>query len=161
MPSPHSRLCSFLKEECLKNDTLAKILRDDSASREILQASASGGGKTDGWEAAAVAGHVGLAAESVGWATSELCNHSGSCCLDPSCTAALKSSLSPDHPLQTEAEGVKNGDLRELLPYGFGIHHAGAHPDMGFFCLILHGPWGGCIYCCRRGAPWGGRCMSA
>lgn len=52
----------FLKEECLKNDSLAKILRDDSASREILQ---------------------------------------------------------------TEAEGVKNSDLRELLPYGFGIHHAG------------------------------------
>lgn len=29
--------CRFLKEECLKNDTLAKIMRDDSASREILQ----------------------------------------------------------------------------------------------------------------------------
>jgi pre-mRNA-splicing helicase BRR2 len=29
----------FLKEEALKNDTLAKILRDDSASREILQVS--------------------------------------------------------------------------------------------------------------------------
>lgn len=27
----------FLKEEAMKNDTLAKILRDDSASREILQ----------------------------------------------------------------------------------------------------------------------------
>ncbi|EFN58670.1 hypothetical protein CHLNCDRAFT_140958 [Chlorella variabilis] len=52
----------FLKEECLKNDSLARILRDDSASREILQ---------------------------------------------------------------TEAEGVKNSDLKELLPYGFGIHHAG------------------------------------
>jgi pre-mRNA-splicing helicase BRR2 len=57
-----AKTARFLKEECLKNDTLAKILRDDSASREILQ---------------------------------------------------------------TEAEGVKNGDLRELLPYGFGIHHAG------------------------------------
>lgn len=27
---------------------------------------------------------------------------------------------------QTEAEGVKNSDLREILPFGFGIHHAGA-----------------------------------
>ena len=36
-------LRSFLKEECLKNDTLAKILRDDSASREILQVGLSGG----------------------------------------------------------------------------------------------------------------------
>lgn len=36
-------LCrSFLKEECLKNDTLAKILRDDSASREILQVRRAG-----------------------------------------------------------------------------------------------------------------------
>ncbi len=41
-----SRRCSFLKEECLKNDTLAKILRDDSASREILQASGSAGGRS-------------------------------------------------------------------------------------------------------------------
>ncbi|KAL4451451.1 hypothetical protein ABPG75_007113 [Micractinium tetrahymenae] len=57
-----AKTARFLKEECLKNDTLAKIMRDDSASREILQ---------------------------------------------------------------TEAEGVKNADLRELLPYGFGIHHAG------------------------------------
>lgn len=34
----------FLKEECLKNDTLAKIMRDDSASREILQVSLTGSG---------------------------------------------------------------------------------------------------------------------
>lgn len=27
--------------------------------------------------------------------------------------------------VQTEAESVKSSDLRELLPYGFGIHHAG------------------------------------
>ncbi|PSC69011.1 U5 small nuclear ribonucleo 200 kDa helicase-like [Micractinium conductrix] len=57
-----AKTARYLKEEALKHDTLAKILRDDSASREILQ---------------------------------------------------------------TEAEGVKNADLRELLPYGFGIHHAG------------------------------------
>ena len=31
----------------------------------------------------------------------------------------------PCTALQTEAEGVKNADLREVLPYGFGIHHAG------------------------------------
>lgn len=30
------------------------------------------------------------------------------------------------HLPQTEAEGVKNSDLREILPFGFGIHHAGA-----------------------------------
>jgi len=27
--------------------------------------------------------------------------------------------------LQAEAESTKNGDLKELLPYGFAIHHAG------------------------------------
>lgn len=27
--------------------------------------------------------------------------------------------------LRTEAEQVKNPELRELLPYGFAIHHAG------------------------------------
>lgn len=27
--------------------------------------------------------------------------------------------------LQTEADGCKNADLKDLLPYGFGIHHAG------------------------------------
>jgi pre-mRNA-splicing helicase BRR2 len=30
-----------------------------------------------------------------------------------------------NRPLQTEAEAVKNADLKDLLPYGFGIHHAG------------------------------------
>lgn len=57
-----AKTAKFIKEEGLKNDTLLKILKDDSASREILQ---------------------------------------------------------------TEAESVKNADLKELLPYGFGIHHAG------------------------------------
>jgi pre-mRNA-splicing helicase BRR2 len=32
-----AKTARFLKEEFLKNDTLAKLLRDDSASREILQ----------------------------------------------------------------------------------------------------------------------------
>ena len=32
-----AKTARFLKEECLKNDTLARIMRDDSASREILQ----------------------------------------------------------------------------------------------------------------------------
>ena len=27
--------------------------------------------------------------------------------------------------LQQEAEGSKNNDLKDLLPYGFAIHHAG------------------------------------
>ena len=27
--------------------------------------------------------------------------------------------------LQTEAESTKNADLRELLPFGIAIHHAG------------------------------------
>ena len=27
--------------------------------------------------------------------------------------------------LQTEAESCKNTDLRDLLPFGFAIHHAG------------------------------------
>ena len=57
-----AKTARFLKEEALRNDTLAKLVKDDSASREILQ---------------------------------------------------------------TEAESVKSADLRDLLPYGFGIHHAG------------------------------------
>lgn len=57
-----AKTARFLKEEAMRNDTLAKLLKDDSASREILQ---------------------------------------------------------------TEAEAVKSSDLRELLPFGFGIHHAG------------------------------------
>ena len=32
-----AKTARFLKDECLKNDSLTKILRDDSASREILQ----------------------------------------------------------------------------------------------------------------------------
>jgi pre-mRNA-splicing helicase BRR2 len=27
--------------------------------------------------------------------------------------------------LQTEANSIANADLREILPYGFAIHHAG------------------------------------
>ena len=27
--------------------------------------------------------------------------------------------------LKVEAESVKNGDLKDLLPFGFAIHHAG------------------------------------
>lgn len=30
---------------------------------------------------------------------------------------------------------MKNGDLRELLPYGFGIHHAGAACAVGCICF--------------------------
>lgn len=57
-----AKTAKFLKDEAMRNDTLAKILKDDSASREILQ---------------------------------------------------------------TEAEAVKTADLKELLPFGLGIHHAG------------------------------------
>lgn len=57
-----TKTAKFIKEEAMKNDALSKILRDDSASREILQ---------------------------------------------------------------TEAEAVKSADLRDLLPFGIGIHHAG------------------------------------
>jgi pre-mRNA-splicing helicase BRR2 len=57
-----AKTARFLKDECMKNDTLARIMRDDSASREVLQ---------------------------------------------------------------TEAEAAKSADLRDLLPYGFGVHHAG------------------------------------
>eukprot|EP00743_Colponemidia_sp_Colp-15_P003837 GILK01004141.1.p1 GENE.GILK01004141.1~~GILK01004141.1.p1 ORF type:complete len:2133 (-),score=509.56 GILK01004141.1:241-6198(-) len=39
-------------------------------------------------------------------------------------TRLLKSSASREI-LQTEAETCKNQDLKELLPFGFGIHHAG------------------------------------
>jgi len=57
-----AKTAKFIKEEALKKETLTKILKDDSASREILQ---------------------------------------------------------------TEADSVKSADLKDLLPYGFGIHHAG------------------------------------
>lgn len=57
-----AKTARFLKDEAMKNETLLKILKDDSASREILQ---------------------------------------------------------------TEAEAVKSADLKSLLPFGLGIHHAG------------------------------------
>lgn len=57
-----AKTARYLKEEAMRNETLARLTKDDSASREILQ---------------------------------------------------------------TEAEGVKTADLRDLLPFGFGIHHAG------------------------------------
>ena len=56
------KTAKFIKDEAMKNDTITKILKDDSASREILQ---------------------------------------------------------------TEAEAAKTADLRDLLPFGLGIHHAG------------------------------------
>ena len=37
-----AKTARFLKDECLKNDSLTTILRDDSASREILQVLAHG-----------------------------------------------------------------------------------------------------------------------
>jgi pre-mRNA-splicing helicase BRR2 len=37
----------------------------------------------------------------------------------------LKNDAGSREILQTEAQGVKNEDLKELLPYGFAIHHAG------------------------------------
>lgn len=57
-----AKTASFIKEEAMKNETLMQILKDDSASREILE---------------------------------------------------------------TEAEAVKSADLKGLLPFGLGIHHAG------------------------------------
>ena len=57
-----AKTARYLKDAALSGDALARFMRDDSASREILAA---------------------------------------------------------------EAEAVKNADLRDLLPYGFAIHHAG------------------------------------
>ena len=57
-----AKTASFIKDEAMKNETLMNILKDDSASREILE---------------------------------------------------------------TEAEAVKSIDLKGLLPFGLGIHHAG------------------------------------
>ncbi|KAI5074534.1 hypothetical protein GOP47_0010495 [Adiantum capillus-veneris] len=37
----------------------------------------------------------------------------------------LKEDSASREILQTESESVKNSDLRDLLPYGFAIHHAG------------------------------------
>lgn len=57
-----AKTARYLKDTALANDMLSKIMRDDSASREILS---------------------------------------------------------------TEADSVKDADLRDLLPYGFAVHHAG------------------------------------
>ncbi|KAF8063039.1 BRR2A [Scenedesmus sp. PABB004] len=57
-----AKTATFLKQTALDNDHLARFMRDDSASREILQ---------------------------------------------------------------TEAEAAKTSELRDLLPFGFAIHHAG------------------------------------
>lgn len=37
----------------------------------------------------------------------------------------LKDDSASMEVLKTEAEQVKNADLKDLLPYGFAIHHAG------------------------------------
>jgi pre-mRNA-splicing helicase BRR2 len=37
----------------------------------------------------------------------------------------LKEGSASTEILRTEAEQVKNPDLKDLLPYGFAIHHAG------------------------------------
>jgi pre-mRNA-splicing helicase BRR2 len=42
-----------------------------------------------------------------------------------SITTILKSDAASREILQSEAEKVKSEDLRDLLPYGFAIHHAG------------------------------------
>ena len=52
----------------------------------------------------------------------------GMCDLDahpafPSLRPAVPLSLPP--PPQTEAEACKDHDLKDLLPFGFAIHHAG------------------------------------
>ena len=57
-----AKTAKFIKDEAMKNETLMRILKDDSASREILE---------------------------------------------------------------TEAEAVKSADLKALLPFGIGVHHAG------------------------------------
>ena len=40
-------------------------------------------------------------------------------------TRILKDGSGSREVLQTECEVVKNADLKDILPYGFGIHHAG------------------------------------
>ena len=37
----------------------------------------------------------------------------------------LKEGSASMEVLRTEAEQVKNNELKDLLPYGFAIHHAG------------------------------------
>ena len=69
--------------------------------------------------------------------------------------------------LQTEAESVKSADLKELLPYGFGIHHAGmaradrtlvedlfadGHIQVRIFCGMMPRGAG-----CRAAKVWVGR----
>ena len=44
---------------------------------------------------------------------------------DPCAAAWPQEGQASREVLQTEAESVKNTDLRDLLPFGFAIHHAG------------------------------------
>lgn len=46
----------------------------------------------------------------------------------------LKEDSASMEVLRTEAEQVKNSELKDLLPYGFAIHHAG----MNRYLKILH-----------------------
>lgn len=39
----------------------------------------------------------------------------------------LKEDSASQTILQSETENVKNNDLKELLPFGFAVHHAGLH----------------------------------
>ena len=39
--------------------------------------------------------------------------------------ACVQESAASREILQTEAESTKNADLKELLPFGIAIHHAG------------------------------------
>ena len=41
--------------------------------------------------------------------------------------------------LSTEAEACKDADLRDLLPYGFAIHHAGGARARACVCVCVGG----------------------
>jgi hypothetical protein len=65
--------------------------------------------------------------------------HIPACCIQDLAGGSPGRSASRE-VLMTEAAETKNADLRDLLPYGFAVHHAGALAFCGrrrraaFFC---------------------------
>ena len=103
-----AKTANALRELALQHDTLGMFLKDDSASREVC-----------------VCVYVCVC----------VCMYVCVCvCVVPSNLTrtyyTTTHNATQHQVLQTEAEeNVLSEDLKELLPYGFGIHHAGLARD--------------------------------
>lgn len=88
-----------VRDMCLDKDTLGLFLREDSASTEVLRY---------------VQVHRPLM-DVLQYPPLSFVNHTNN--KSPSMVKIID--------FRTEADQVKNGELKDLLPYGFAIHHAG------------------------------------